>query len=394
MNILLILISIVFTFFLPMISVFINFANYIIFKKNRKIYALLTAISLGLIAYTWEPAVSYDLYRWQQEIRLFSYSNFSSVIQRISTDLEPLNYIIKFFISKTGNFDLVQLVISTVGYFEILWIIADYAKNKKINILNFTVGVVFILSSLKYVDFISGLWFNFAIINFALGLYLNYTKQTKKTHWIFYIIAIATHISTIYILLLLIISKMIEIKNYKKAVFFTFLISLWLGVILNYLDSHLNIFLINYISKLYITYFINGSQFNYLHSGANLIYAIIRLAIIIIVLYSEKGELKNKNSKLIAIIALTCSSTIAILFHAKVYIRFIFFIQLMTLPMFFDFLSRKVTYMKTIVISCIAIFSFFLFKIQYNQMKSAKLLECINYNLLNPIYKLENGYSE
>ena len=394
MEISLIILSIFFTFFLPMISVVINLMNFIIVKKNRKIYAFLTAVSLGLIAYTWDPAESYDLYRWQQEIRLFSYSNFNAVIQKISTDLEPLNYIIKYFVSKTGNFDFVQLLISTVGYFEIFWMIADYTKNKRINVLNFTIGTIFTLISLKYVDFISGLWFNFAIINFAFGIYLDYTKQTRKIHWLFYVIAITTHISTIYILILLIISKLLNIKKYKKLAILTFTISLLLGVILNYLDTHLNIFIIHYISKLYSAYFINGDQFNYLHAGSSFIYAIARLIIVIIILYCERKNFTNKNQKLIVFIILTCSSTIAILFNAKIYIRFIFFIQLITLPIFYDFLSKKLTYTKMIIVYCIIFLSFFLIKIQYNQMKSTKLLECINNNLLNPIYKLENGYSE
>ena len=394
MNILLIIISILATIFLPIISVFINIANFILIKKERKLYALLTAFSLGLIAYTWKPAIAYDLYRWQQEIRMFSYSDFSAVIQRVITDLEPLNYIIKYIISKTGNFNLVQFFISFIGYYEILWIIADYSKSKKINILPFTIGTIFILLSLKYIDFISGLWFNFAIINFALGIYLDYIKKTKRIHWIFYIISVLTHISTIYLFILLIINKTVRIKKNKKAIIAAFLLSMLLGPILFFLDKHVNIYIIHYISKLYNVYFINGEQFDYLHSGVNFIYAIIRLIITLIIVYFERKNIKNYNPKLVTFILLTSASTSGILFHAKVYIRFIFFIQLSAIPIFFSFLSKKNTYFKTLIISSIVLFSVLLIRMQYNQMKSSKLLKCINYNLNKNVFNLKNGWSE
>lgn len=394
MNILLIIISILATIFLPIISVFINIANFILIKKERKIYALLAAFSLGLVAYTWKPAMAYDLYRWQQEIRIFSYSDFSAVIQRVITDLEPLNYSIKYIISKTGNFNLVQFFISFIGYYEILWIIADYSQNKKINILPFTIGTLFILLSLKYIDFISGLWFNFAIINFALGIYLDYTKNTKKIHWIFYLISVLTHISTIFILLMLIISKTIKTENYKKIIAVTFIISLLLGPILLFLDTHINMYIIHYISRLYNSYFINGDRYDYLHAGTNLLFAVVRLLITLTIFYNERKNLKEYNPKLIIFILLTSASTSAILFHAKVYIRFIFFIQLSAIPIFFSFLSKKNTYFKTLIISSIVLFSALLIRIQYNQMKSSELLKCINYNLNKNVFNLKNGWSE
>ncbi len=394
MNLIILIISILITFLFPMLSFPINITNYVLIKKERKIYALLVAFSLGLIAYTWKPAIAYDLYRWQQQIRIFSYSGFSAVIQRIITDLEPLNYIIKYIISKTGNFNLVQLFISLIGYYEILWIIADYSKNKKINILPFTIGTIFILLSLKYIDFISGLWFNFAIINFALGIYLDYTKKTKRIHWMFYLISVLTHISTIYILIMLIISKTIKTENYKKIIVITFIISLLFGPILLFLDTHINMYIIHYISKLYNSYFINGDKYDYLHAGTNLLFSVVRLLITLAIFYNERKNLKEYNPKLIIFILITSASTSAILFHAKVYIRFIFFIQLVAIPIFFSFLSKKNTHFKTLIISLIIFLSTLLIRIQYNQMKSSELLKCINYNLNKNVFNLKNGWSE
>lgn len=394
MNMFILIFSILITFFFPMLSFPVNIANYFLIKKERKIYALLTALSLGLIAYTWEPSITYDLYRWQQEINLFSYCDFSAVIQKISIDLEPLNYVIKYIISKTGNPNLVQLFISFIGYYEILWIIADYSKNKKINILSFSIGTVFILLSLKYISFISGLWFNFAIINFALGIYLDYIKKQKKLPWIFYLAAVLTHISTIYILMMLIISKVIKTTKYKKLIIITFLVSLLLGPIIIFLDTHVNMYIIHYISKLYTSYFINGDTYDYLHAGTNLIFAIVRLIITLIIIYSEKKNIKEYDSRLITFILLTSVSTAAILFHAKVYIRFIFFIQLAATPLFINFLSKKRCDFKMLTMLFIMLFSLILIKGQYEQIESSELPKCIDYNLNRNALNLKNGWSE
>lgn len=394
MSVIFLIISITLTVFLPIVSLMINLVNFVLIKKERKIYAFLLALSLGLIAYIWEPTITSDLYRHQLEMKSFYYSGFSAVIARINTELEPLNYIIKYIIAKTNNYNLLQAFISFVGYFEILWIISDYSKKKETKLSAVAIITIFIILSLKYISFISGLWFNISIINFALGVYLEYTKKAKQIHWIFYIIAISLHISTVYLLILLLAVKLSKSINLKKITITAFIVSLLLGPMITLLNKHIDLYFIHYIYKLYNSYFIMGDRFDYLHSGTNLIFSILRLIITLIIIYKEKENLKKYNKKYVMLILITSASISAILFSAKIYIRFIYFVQLISIPILLDYFSKKLDKQQLAISITVILFCGTLLIPQYNQMKANKLFKCIEHNLSHNIFNLENGGSE
>ena len=375
----------------PVIALPLNIIAFFAFKKHKKFIAILLATSLACIAYIWKPDSHMDLYRWHLNMKYFSKANISALIGYIKLNFEPLNYTIKFIIAKNGNYNLLQFFVSMIGYYLIFWMLSDYHKVKDISNFSFFVVTTFILMSLKYIDFISGLWFNFAIIIFALGVYLNYIKQTRYMHWLFYIIPILIHTSSIYLLIILVITKILKLKDYKKIGIITFLAAFCIGPVLTFVNNNVNISIVKFIYEMYINYFLDGQKYSSLHGGTNLVLALFRLGVCIIILLSNKKLLDNYDNRYKVFIVMCITSVIAILFDAQVYIRFVFFIQLISAPILLEYFSGKYSNKKTIVLFVVLILIMFLVYRQYEQIQTSNIIPCIKNNIINDIFNLKNG---
>ena len=386
-----IMLTLMFTIFLPILSLPLNVISFIISKKHKKIYALFTAISLAAIAYTWIPDNVYDLYRWHKEVMMFSNYSLEDLFEIIVIKYEPINYIIKYICSRLGDINLLQFIVTFLGYYGILWIISDCSKDKKIGSLYFGIISILIISSIGYINFISGLWFNFAIICFAIGVYIDYFKKSKYIRWVFYLVAICIHISTIYLLLILFITKIIKSKRYLSVVIVSFILSLFIGPILLYLNDTFNLDLIHYIYNLYETYFINANQFGNLHNGVNLYEAILKISICIIYIFITNNKLKKYNNQYLMYLSIIIPSIIALVFNAKIMIvRYSFFIILILIPMIIDYYNQKKSkkYIFLIIYICLLI-SFMTYR-QFNSIKKANLYDGIVINIKSNIFQLKN----
>lgn len=387
MNIAVVVLMILFTILFPIISLPFNFLIFLFTHKYKKIYAFLMAFSLASIAYVWNPGSEMDLYRWHLEVINFKSFNLHELSEYIKINLEPINYLIKYCVSKTGNVNLLQFIVVFIGYYEILWMFSDYSYRKSIKISAFLITILFVISSLQYIGFISGLWFNFAIINFALGFYLNYERNTKWIHWIFYIVAPLIHISTIFILCLLVFTKMKKRKVKLFSLIIVFIVFLMIGPILTFINSKINI---QYIYNLYESYFINGSQFAVLNNGTNLYLAICRLFICLLIVNSVKNNEEKKYNFIIFVIV----SVFAILISSTVFVRYAFFVQLISIPLIMDYFNKSVITKKICGIGIVVIIvSLLMFYRQYTSLKTSGIIPSIENNLFNNIFSLKNGAS-
>lgn len=399
----LLIFSILITLLLPLPSVIINFFAFIFSNKFKKIHGFLFALSLACVAYVWIPENKMDLYRWYQTMDIMKNYTFNDLLMLFEDGFEFFNYFIIFIINKFNNHSLLQFIVALIGYFEIFWIIADYQQTKKFNKVSIFLSTTLILLSLDFIGFISGLWFNLAIINFSLGIYLKYFKEAKILPYIFFIISIFTHISTIFIFIIYLIVIFSKSKfTFKKSIVL-FIIFLLIDPIIVFLNSNINSEFIHYIYKLYNSYFINGDRFASLHNGTNMISAVSRIIFCSLVLYYSVKKSKNVeniikyDNKYTKFVLYTSISVLAILFNATVFVRFAFFVELISIPLIMDLFNNN--FMENFSLKKrmvpVLIFSIFIICLmayrQNNSIKSSNLPFYYNKNILNNIFSLDNG---
>lgn len=360
----------------------------IIFSKKKKTCALFLALSLAAIAYLWKPTNVYDLYRWYLEMKTISSFNLSEMTQYAFNEIEVINCFIKYIFAQTGNYALVQAFVSFVGYFTIFWIICDYSKRNNIKRFSIFITLIFTILSLYYIDFISGLWFNLAIIIFALGVYLDYVLNTKWIHCICYICSMFIHVSIFYILILMIYTKICNKKNIYFNIIVVILLFLVPNILFTFLHNNFGGLFVNTMYKLYNSYFVNGSQFAALHNGSNIVIALLRVSVYIIIIYFMKNT-KFKNLKIFSILCI--ASTLALIINASVFIRYIFFIQIICIPFLLQFFNtNNINKIKIILLSFIFIVIMILCYKQYTSIVKSGIIDDVSNNATSNILNLDN----
>ncbi len=389
MELFLFIVFIILNVLFPILALPFNFLFYVVFGKYRKIFGITIAFSLACIAYIWLPASHYDLYRWHLEANMFVNYNISDLIKHISINYEPINYIIKYVFAKVGDLNLIQFFVSYVGYSIIFWIISDYSKEKKLNAISVLVVSLLSFLIIGYINFISGLWFTLAIINFSLGIYLNYVKKTKRLHWLFYIFSVCIHMSTAYIFILMVISKVVDVKNIKKHLLIVFLIFLFIGPLLTFLNSKIDFKLFKYIYHLYDAYFIRGDRFANLHKGINLYDAFMKLALYLLIIALNKKFIRHMDKRYTLFLSMVIVSVIALIPSATIFIvRYTIFIELILIPVFLDFFSRPKEKNTLMIILLLIPFFAFLSIRQLSAINKANLNKNINNNITKNVFRL------
>ena len=334
-----VLLSAVLTFLFPLFAIPVNLLGVVFFKKTRKVSIVLLALSFALVAYAWNPPVLADLYRHHTEMSVLKKYDFARLIEYSFRELNFLQVFTEFLVSKTGDYDLLQLLVTFVGYYEIFWMICNYAEKKEIR--NTAIGLALVLAivSLKFIDFASGLWFFFAIINLVLGLYLRHFNNTKKLHWLFYALALLSHVSVLFILVVVLLSDVL--KSFKKASWLSlvvlFVVFSTIGFILNYLCTHFDFYFLTVLQKMYQSYFV-GSRFSGIVLGWNLYTAIISIAFgVLVTIISRRVEKTDYNS----LILLVSVSVLALILQSGIFTRFAIMILFMSLIPLMDIMNAK-----------------------------------------------------
>ena len=194
------------TIALPVVALPFNLVGLVFNRgKARKAFGFLLALSLAFIASIWIPSDKADLYRHYQQVDTLSNFNFNQLGYFLGESLEPMHYFIKFIVAQTNNNCLLQFLVVLCGYFELFWILCDYVDLKKVKASTFIIAFLYVFSSVQFINFISGLWFVFATINVALGVYCYYFRGTKYLHYIIYLLAASLHLGALYMVIPIII---------------------------------------------------------------------------------------------------------------------------------------------------------------------------------------------
>ena len=335
------ILSVILTVLFPIPSLIYNFTCFIFLRDKRKFFAIMSAISFACMAYVWNPGIQYDLYRHHQETASINIPLLEFVAQYSIFD-EPGRHIIEYIISCVHNLNILQFMIVFIGYFEVLFMIADIAKHKESS--RFTVGVITtaVLLSLGFIDFSSGLFFYFSTITFAFAYYLEKYRGTKIVHWVMYFVAPLIHTATFYLLLLYLVTKFLKI-NKKVLIISISILSLLIGPVIVLLYENISSGFVEQLYHFYTSYILNGAQYDSLHSGNVLVFAIYRLiaCLLIYILFVIYAQHKKDERQQYVFEPVCILSILAILPTANVYIRYAFFAQLIMLPILFEFFEQK-----------------------------------------------------
>lgn len=394
----LLLFSVLLTLLLPLISIPLNIFGLVFTSgKIRKTYGLLLAFSLAMIAYIWIPRSTMDLYRHHQQVYSLSGFNFDELGKLIADNLEPLQYLTKFVVAQIGNYGLLQFFVIFCGYFELFWLTCDIAEVKRIKKLGFSLLLLFAFSAVKFIDFASGLWFNLALINLFVGIYMFYFRGNKFKAYLFYIIAACLHVGVLYIVLPVIVLSHLKIfQKYRLVTMFSiFLVYLLFGTILSLLSDTFGsgFKLLDMTSHMYNSYYTNGSQFDSLHTGWNMYLPIINIAIsLIMAIFCLKDDGLKKYSCFVMYI-LMC--ILASIINAGVFVRYGFFAAMLAMPLLADFIkNNKNRQLGSFVVVIITILIMTELSRSFSQLQSVGLLSRIADNIGKSTFIIMKGSNE
>lgn len=329
----------------PVVSTAFVIIGFIIDKKNRFTYSLFISFILAIIAYYWIPTENYDLYRHFQILNSSRYENWDVFFNYMIKNKEPLAELISYGVATLNNNSLLTFFTTFVGYSILFYMLVDYAKIKKIRTSNFLLVTCFVLASFTYLNYISGIWNNFAIIIFALGLYLEYKKNTsKKIAYIIYFSTILIHSGLILVVLLKILYDVFKEKISPKIVIIIVSILVFPEIILNILIKVSKIQIFSGLLKMYNAYFLDNSKYEYLHGGKVLIMSLMQLVTYIYIYIISRKKIKNdtnNNTKLEDYLMLLSISILTLMINSGIFIRFIKLVIFSGSFIIMDYLNEK-----------------------------------------------------
>ena len=365
------------TIITPILSIMISLLLLLIDKKHRFFYSICLSISLASLAYLYISPNYDDLYRHHLDVVAYRNIGFKELCNTLFLSIEKIPIIIEYVVCKIGKTNLLQFIVTFFSYFNILYVI-NRKTNKTNSILQYGLILIFTLVSFSYLTIISNLWFILAASLFCVGIIKQY-DDNKKICYLYYVLAIFTHSSMIFPLLMLLLFRFLKYKISLKTILMLIIIFISMkGMVMflhNTFNNNFTLELYNY----YLPYFENTEFIQDLHPFKLMVIYLIKLIpyILIFLLYKNmKNEKINKISIYFALIVLImyCFSSFSV--------RFIPIVQLLGIGMLTELFNKQKSAKKIIVIFLVIIISFVWIGYNYWQIKNMSF-----YNLNNNIYK-------
>lgn len=344
MEIVLLFFSFCLTVFLPLISFPVVILGMILSKGTiRKCYGFLLALALATVAFIWVPDQTMDLYRHHQQVATLTDFNFVQLGSYIKSTMEPACYLIEFFVAQIGKYSFLQFLVVLLGYSVLFWMVCDYTEKKGISRGLFSILLLYSFTSVQFLNFASGLWFNLAIILVALGVYVFFFRKTKYLQYFLYLLAMCLHIGSLYLIIPIVLFS--TVRMFKTSRFSILILVLLMslsfgGVIVLFSrlfgsDSTMTMIM----NDKYNSYFLNGGRFEGLHTGWSLYLPMIN-AIICFVL-SIWCLRKKLISDYGSFAAYTSIFIFGSMFSAGIFVRYGFLAAILALPVVAEFFFRN-----------------------------------------------------
>lgn len=365
-----ILVMILFILF-PIISIPLIVVLYFKDSKHRILYSILLGLILGLVNYYYLPSTDYDLYRHHLNVVEYMSMSFSTFINSIFSESEPIHQTIKYLVSLTGNVDLLQFFVTSVSFMILFGILGDYARRIKLKMSYFVLVVILTFTSINLLYMLSGLWNQLAMLVFALGYYLlKIEKGSKLLNYLIIISSVLIHSSMIFPIVIFLLFKL-----FKERLSFGFLITILIvflfpSSLLVFINAISDISIFSQIQAMYDAYFSQNDRFFVFYGGKIFIMEMIKL-LFYFLLYFFYGKNKNKNHIFCLILAI---SILLLTFNSIVFVRFIFLLQIIGSLFIMDYFKNKKPNSIIILYMIVASIIFFIFQMtQLNGMDFGNL---------------------
>ena len=353
-------------------------------ERKRFIYLMELAISLAFLAYCWKPNKIYDLYVWQQQANLLAKMSNIQFWNYAIKSSEFISLTIKYIIGKTGNLSLLQFVVVASGYMNIFYILNDSCKKFKISKSNYAITLAYLMCSLLYLNFISGLFFTWALTVFAVGVYWFYFKENRLLATIVLVLSVLIHTSMIFPMIIFIMYLLAKSKINYKSFFIIFFVSIIPSYVLPLLAKYTSIAIIQDLYIMYNGYFLSDA-YNKMNSGGFFIANILMCIPIYSICFLSKGKKIDAMGKLSILIDVI---SLILCINAPIFIRYSYLSIVLFMPSFEQYFSSKSQIQinnKKIVFYGVVIIEFIIFLYQIYLLKNIEIINLIINNIYRPI---------
>ena len=327
---------------MPIIGIPIYVAYYL-FDKNKKgiLYSVLLGTMFGILAYCFIPPETYDLYRLKLVVSNIANMNFDELKLFIKiSDFEIIPLLYSYLISMTNNYNLLQFFVVTLGYSLLFYMLYDYRKETKLDLLSFTAVVLFTIFGFNTLYFISGLYNYIAIILFSFAIYNEYVKNNNKIiSYVLYILTLLIHNSMFFPFAILMIYKLSNNKVNLRSSFLVIFVFFFAYYILNFINNNTNISIISKVLDMYNSYVGGDEKFKRLYSGKILAIELIKWTVTIFCILFQKD--RKKINGVNGFVLLLSLGTLVMLLRSRVMIRFVMLIQFVGIVPMIDLLKNN-----------------------------------------------------
>lgn len=304
----------------------LTFASILLFNKgknkiNTLIFSFILASFLSFTAYLFTPYQNYDLSRHQELVEIYEKYDLTDLRKHFNeSSLEPIPKVYSYAISKTGNIRLLQYFVVLFGYFIIFYLVADYCKQKKVDIPNFIIIIVLAIFGQSILYFYSGLYNYLAINIFVFAAYTDYIQKKNKKALLLYILSMLIHTSMLFPVAILFLLKISNNKINKINIGLIIVGILTVTTIVPLLVDSLGIKALEPVAKMLEAYTERDALFHRFYRGIGLIIDIIKIALSVIICIIHRKH--KKDSAISSYVLLLIIAILIMLPKAIVVIRF------------------------------------------------------------------------
>lgn len=217
MTVSMLLLGIAVFLFMPFALLPIIVIGYINSKSGyRVLFCILVSILFGIAGYCFiNPATDPDLVRYMQMLDLYKGKSLSESFNLVYQNLYAVD-IYFHIISSLGNAQLLPAISVFLFYFIAFYIIQDYRMKSGIKKIDYMICSAFVACTIIFCSIVNGIRWPLSFAIFILAFYREIVQGKKNwITWVYYIIALLFHFSTI---VLLILRLLLFVKNKKIIV--------------------------------------------------------------------------------------------------------------------------------------------------------------------------------
>ena len=302
--------------FIPVIGLPLSFPLYLKAKNTRQkiVTSVLLGLLVGIFAFYFTPREDFDLIFHRNVVEKYiaadSITDFNIISENI--DLEIIPRMLSFFVSKFDNVNILQFLVSLIGFSSIFYVLVDYKNRIGLSNIKFIPLFLLGLFGQPIIFYFSGLYCYLAISILALAIYLDYVKKIKIAPYLLYALVLLIHNSMAFPVAYIVLFKILGNRFNVKFLVVSILGAIFITFVLSFLVNDMGISFLGGIEETFEKYMSRNSSFQNIYTGAILVLDVIKLIFTILV---SAIIVKKKDESLSAVAAfiLVFSIVIAIL---------------------------------------------------------------------------------